>query len=154
MNWRIVHGFYPDAVKRNGRWMLPAGIADEVVEEWRRLNDGLRTGRLLPLADAAEECGLSRRSFNSRATELGAMRIAGKWYVTKATLRRLKSFYFDLVTTTEAARILGFRHRSYVHVLVRRGELEAVKIGRETRLSKAVLRERQERKSNASRVQG
>ncbi|MCX6741487.1 MAG: hypothetical protein NTY61_03770, partial [Candidatus Parcubacteria bacterium] len=113
MVWRIEHGRYPDAKKKGRKWMLPATTAEKVVVEWKQ-----REGMVL-LAEVAVQCGLHRQSLDLQATNgtVRATKVGNKWYVSNEERERLREYYLGTVTSTEAARILGYSHRSYIHKL-------------------------------------
>lgn len=136
MIWRIQHGHYPEAVKHCGKWYLPGDIAEKTITEWKDIHNRVKQGFVVSLAETAEKCGLKRRSLNKRAKDLGARNFLGKWYLTKSQFDTLRSFYVDMVTTTKAAQMLNLSHRFFVLRLIKRGELKALKIGCETRISK------------------
>jgi hypothetical protein len=111
MRWRILSGYYPDVQMKKRGWKLPRETADRVTEEWKRSRYDM-----VPLADVAVQCGLGRTSLNPQATRgiIHATLLYNRWYVTKSEVERLRQYYSDTVTSSEAAEILGFSHRSYV----------------------------------------
>jgi len=129
MNRRLTSGMYPDAYRVGRRWMLPWETADRVVDEWKRVS----SGELISLPEAAVACGLKRRSLNPRTGDIGAVRVAGRWYVTRTQLRALKVYYSG-ITTTEAAKRLGLCHRVVVLHRIKQGKIDAVRFGSEWRV--------------------
>jgi len=132
MLFRLKQGKYSNAVKDNrGRWLIPAEDAIRTVAEWLEKKD------LIPLQEVAAQCGLKERSLNPRISDgtVKAFCVEKRWFVSFEEARRLEEFYKHSVSTGEAARILGYTHRTYVHGLIKRG-LSFLQIGKEKRIRK------------------
>ena len=121
---RLKEGHYPTAHKYRGCWNIPKDVAIEIIAN-EKMTEGL-----IPLAVAARMCGLQRTTLNLKLIKgkIKAIKIAGYWYLTKTELRELQTYYVGTITTTQAAKLLGYKDRHAVVALIRKG-FPAVKRG-------------------------
>ena len=132
LKWRLTHGKYPAATRRlaNNEWRIPRPLAVQIVAEELLIKD------MIPLPTAALAVGLGKRSLNPKAQTgtINAHHSNGHWYITPQELQRLKDYYLDTITTTQAATQLHLAHRRCVHNLIQAGRLPALRLGAEYRI--------------------
>lgn len=134
MRWRISNGHYPEAQLIKRGWKLPKEILERVIGEESDCRE------MIPLAEAAIQCGLKSTSLNSQANRgiIHGKKLYNRWFVARTELERLKRYYCDTVTSSEAAKILGFSHRVYLHKFSR-DRLPYERLGSERRFHREAL---------------
>jgi excisionase family DNA binding protein len=131
LKWRLTHGKYPAATRlANNEWRIPRPLAVQIVAEELLIKD------MIPLPTAALAVGLGKLSLNPKAQTgiINAHHSNGHWYITPQELQRLKDYYTNTITTTQAATQLHLAHRRCVHNLIQSGRLPALRLGAEYRV--------------------